>query len=251
LLYQRMAEQGIAMIPAIQGPPKMDPDILLRQTSFQALVEPTRFPGGQGSSEGKHRARFGEIEQRGVALTPQGRALYDEAIGRVEARAKQKDPQYRSVLEEEFAAFPRGAETLRRQGLAYFTYRATPEGKAQGIALKGMPLDQLVARGFVAAAPITYEDFLPVSAAGIFKSNLVDGGTASVEKSQKSSRAQMEHIIGAPIADPFALYAAQEARSLGQAYQALGLSLSTAQQQQLRLAEEADPVRRKAGGQTP
>ena len=30
----------------------------------------------------------------------------------------------------------------------------------------------LIERGWVAAQPITYEDFLPVSAAGIFQSNL-------------------------------------------------------------------------------
>ena len=33
-------------------------------------------------------------------------------------------------------------------------------------------MDALVEQGLVEAQPITYEDFLPVSAAGIFQSNL-------------------------------------------------------------------------------
>ena len=40
-LYRRMTERGIAMIDAIQGPPRTDgPAVLLRQTSFRALAEP-------------------------------------------------------------------------------------------------------------------------------------------------------------------------------------------------------------------
>jgi hypothetical protein len=37
---------------------------------FQALEEPVLFAG---EHKGTHTARFGEIEQRGVALTPKGR----------------------------------------------------------------------------------------------------------------------------------------------------------------------------------
>jgi hypothetical protein len=44
--------------------------ILLRQTSFKAISERIRFKH-TGSVSG-HRARFGEIESRGVALTPKG-----------------------------------------------------------------------------------------------------------------------------------------------------------------------------------
>ncbi len=32
-----------------------------------------------GQKQGTHTARFGEIEQRGVALTPKGRQLYDDS----------------------------------------------------------------------------------------------------------------------------------------------------------------------------
>lgn len=78
-LYERMQARGIEMIDRIQGPPRTDkPDVLLRQTSFRALAEPRRFREPDGSVvEGTLRVRFGEVEARGVALTPEGRALYD------------------------------------------------------------------------------------------------------------------------------------------------------------------------------
>ena len=74
-LYARMSARGITMIDAIQGPPRWDgPDVLLRQTSFRALAEPRRFrtPAGE-VVDGSLRVRFGEVEARGIALTPAGR----------------------------------------------------------------------------------------------------------------------------------------------------------------------------------
>jgi uncharacterized glyoxalase superfamily metalloenzyme YdcJ len=78
-LYERMQARGIEMIDRIQGPPRTDkPDVLLRQTSFRALAEPRRFREPDGAVvDGTLRVRFGEVEARGVALTPEGRALYD------------------------------------------------------------------------------------------------------------------------------------------------------------------------------
>lgn len=83
-LYADMEARGIEMIEAIQGPPRTDtPDVLLRQTSFRALAEPRAFREPDGSiTTGELRVRFGEVEARGVALTPKGRELYDaEGIG--------------------------------------------------------------------------------------------------------------------------------------------------------------------------
>lgn len=80
-LYERMQSRGIEMIDRIQGPPRTAPgvpDVLLRQTSFRALAEPRSFRDPDGTVvEGTLRVRFGEVEQRGVALTPQGREVYD------------------------------------------------------------------------------------------------------------------------------------------------------------------------------
>ncbi|NDF12987.1 MAG: VOC family protein [Proteobacteria bacterium] len=247
LLYARMKAKGITMTPIIQGPPKMEMDILLRQTSFQALVEPVTFAEGESTEKGQHRARFGEIEQRGVALTPEGRARYDTAILKVEA-VKSNDPRYNEVLGEAFKDFPRGEAALRKGKLAYFRYSPTKKGlKADAAQMKHLSLDQLVENDFVYADGITYEDFLPVSAAGIFKSNLVDGGTAMVEKATVSSRAKLEAVIGTPIIDPFALYAATEARSILATYEALGLEREKGERRTLEKRVADDPAMKISG----
>ncbi|KAA1378140.1 2-oxoadipate dioxygenase/decarboxylase [Aeromicrobium fastidiosum] len=85
-LYRRMQSRGIEMIDRIQGPPRTAPgrtDVLLRQTSFRALAEPRSFREVDGTIvTDSLRVRFGEVEQRGVALTPAGRERYDaEGLG--------------------------------------------------------------------------------------------------------------------------------------------------------------------------
>jgi uncharacterized glyoxalase superfamily metalloenzyme YdcJ len=87
-LYQRMAARGITMIDEIQGPPDWEgPDVLLRQTSFKALAEKRLFRHADGSVQsGSLRVRFGEVEQRGVALTARGRDLYDRMVAEVDVR---------------------------------------------------------------------------------------------------------------------------------------------------------------------
>jgi uncharacterized glyoxalase superfamily metalloenzyme YdcJ len=81
LVQARMPDYGIAPKAVVEGPPTRKCPILLRQTSFKALNEPVLFEDKDGSwKEGSHTARFGEIEQRGIALTPKGRALYDELL---------------------------------------------------------------------------------------------------------------------------------------------------------------------------
>ena len=87
-LYASMQLRGIEMIDEIQGPPRWDgPDVLLRQTSFRALAEPRTFRDADGgTSEGELRVRFGEVEARGIALTPAGRDRYDELVAVVDRR---------------------------------------------------------------------------------------------------------------------------------------------------------------------
>ena len=58
-----MQAHGLEAKAQIEGPPRRSCAILLRQTSFKALSEAVRF----GDQAGAHTARFGEIEQRGVA----------------------------------------------------------------------------------------------------------------------------------------------------------------------------------------
>ena len=181
-VQRAMVGRGMSAKATIEGPPRRACPILLRQTSFKALEEPIRFMNGSGRSvDGSHTARFGEIEQRGVALTPKGRALYDRLL----ADAQGQGPAaYGRVLAEVFTAFPDDYGTMHREGLAFFRRRL---GEKQ-------------------LEPITYEDFLPVSAAGIFQSNLGEGGQGSY--GAQSSRLSFETALGRPTLDEMALYQA-------------------------------------------
>ena len=199
-----MPARGIAPKETIEGPPARACPILLRQTSFKALEEAIAFPGQAGATAGTHTARFGEIEQRGCALTPAGRALYDDAL-----------------VKKDFSALPDDWEALRRGELAWFRYRATPEGLAA--STPAADLDALIAAGHVVAEPITYEDFLPVSAAGIFQSNL------GVEARQTAyavdpAKADFEQALGRSVQDEMALYRAEQEASIAATLKALGLT---------------------------
>ncbi len=234
VLHEKMSKEGIAMIPAIQGPPAREVDILLRQTSFQALNEDTMFPDEKGGFiPGKHRARFGEIEQRGIALTSEGRKLYDKTLEKVLSQAKERDINYSATLKEEFKVFPDGYDNLIKQNLAYFEYKVTKKGlENKGLPLKSKSLNELVAEGYLQSIPITYEDFLPVSAAGIFKSNLVEGGMVKTDKTHDRED-ELAQIIGMKPLDPFALYAAEQAASILSSYDQLQLGLPLEQQKKL------------------
>lgn len=171
-LYLRMSRRGIEMIDAIQGPPRCDgPAVLLRQTSFRALSEPRRFRDDDGQvSEGTLRVRFGEVESRGVALTAEGRRRYDQAMAETDPAAMWN------------TYFPATDEAMAASGLAYY-------------------------RGGDPSKPVAYEDFLPASAAGIFRSNLdSDAHAADEADSSQYSLSWMAGQIGHHIHDPYELY---------------------------------------------
>ncbi|OEY66391.1 VOC family protein [Marinobacter sp. X15-166B] len=202
---RRMPAMGMNPKAVIEGPPRRQSPILLRQTSFKALEEPIRFAG---DAQGTHTARFGEIEQRGMALTPKGRALYDQLLNEGRKQTAGLDNEaHQAVMEKVFAAFPDDNETMRREGLAYFHYHLTEQGQAaRGVTTED--IDTLLAQGLVEAQPITYEDFLPVSAAGIFQSNL--GGGANEAYAGNANQTAFEQALGAPVTDELALYAERE-----------------------------------------
>lgn len=225
-VQRRMPERGITPKAVIEGPPRRNCDILLRQTSFKALEEPIAFTGAAGTTSGTHTARFGEIEQRGVALTAKGRALYDRLLATVRSEVQvgasgAKAGDYDTELTERFKALPDSWDELRREGLAFFHYSASPEG----IAARGqLPSDPeiLMAKGYLRFDPIIYEDFLPVSAAGIFQSNL--GTDQQQNYATRSNRAAFEEALGADVQDELALYAERQTASLDMAMEKLGLS---------------------------
>jgi uncharacterized glyoxalase superfamily metalloenzyme YdcJ len=70
----------------------------------------------------------------------------------------------------------------------------------------------LIARDWLRFDPIVYEDFLPVSAAGIFRSNL--GDEARQGYAGGASREAFEAALGCPVLDEFDLYALAEKQSL-------------------------------------
>ena len=202
-----MPEYGIAPKAIIEGPPRRDLPILLRQTSFKALEEPILFAG---EHQGTHTARFGEIEQRGMALTPKGRALYDRLLN--EAGTGKDNLTHQLHLQQVFSAFPDNEMLLRRQGLVYFRYRLTPVGEVHRSAIRpGDDPQMLIERGWITAQPIIYEDFLPVSAAGIFQSNL--GDHAQGRSHGNASRDAFEQALGCEVLDEFTLYQQAEDRS--------------------------------------
>jgi len=225
----RMPERGITPKAVIEGPPRRNCDILLRQTSFKALEETIAFSGDDdGAVRGTHTARFGEIEQRGVALTAKGRALYDRLLASVRGEVQvgaggAKAGAYDHELAERFKALPDSWDELRGQGLAFFRYSATPAGiaAAAGGTLPNDP-EALIVKGYLAFAPIVYEDFLPVSAAGIFQSNL--GTDQQQNYATRSNRDAFEAALGATVQDELALYAERQAASLDAAMEALGLA---------------------------
>lgn len=211
-----MPAHNIAPKAVIEGPPTRKCPILLRQTSFKALEEPVDFKQGDAWVPGSHTARFGEIEQRGVALTPKGRALYDSLLTESRKHARpaadgSNAAEYMAALSGVFAAFPDDWASLRSEGLAYFTYSLTDKG----LASEGVATDDpgaLLAQGLVRFDPIVYEDFLPVSAAGIFQSNLGDGAAQDFVASPNQQR--FEADLGASVLNEFDHYAAIESASL-------------------------------------
>ncbi|MEW1658047.1 VOC family protein [Streptomyces sp. NPDC093707] len=215
-LYRRMGERGITMIDRIQGPPRWGgPDVLLRQTSFRALAEPRTFREPDGRlTRGSLRVRFGEVEARGIALTPAGRARYDALMAQPEPQAADRGQALCARWEREF---PRTERQLAVDGLAFFAYHPVADRPRDGHRPPA-DLAGLLADGWLTATPLVYEDFLPRSAAGIFHSNLTGDGTRDPRRAGTPFDAhRLAAALDRPVLDPFALYAAQQDDSLRRA----------------------------------
>ncbi|UNU72662.1 VOC family protein [Moraxella nasovis] len=227
-----MSERGIDPKEIIEGPPRRSCPILLRQTSFKALNEPIAFTNADGTlTQGNHTARFGEIEQRGIALTPKGRKLYDELLNKTRANlatTPEKDPDaYYQALADSFRAFPDDYQEIYEQSLGYFYYQIN-ESQINDKSKSATSNDpkELVKQGILRLEPIVYEDFLPVSAAGIFQSNLGDNAQDKTKSGyeRQSSQAVFEDALGATVLDECVLYQAMMDKSLDDALIELGLN---------------------------
>ena len=214
----------------IEGPPPRRCPILLRQTSFKALEEDVSFFATDGQIiQGHHTARFGEIEQRGAALTAKGRNLYDgllqAAQDQLQVPANEKNaPQYMAILNEKFSQFPDDYPTMRAEKLAFFRYFPTEKGLSTPTeSMQGLTLDELIDDEFIQYEPLVYEDFLPVSAAGIFQSNLGDKGHSQF--AGHSSKLDFQRALGATVIDELQLYEETQQRSIMACAIALKLTL--------------------------
>ncbi|KAJ9149935.1 DUF1338 domain protein [Pleurostoma richardsiae] len=233
LVQKEMIRQGLPAKERIEGPPPRQCPILLRQTSFKALEEVVDFSDAGGMPvPGTHTARFGEVEQRGAAVTPRGRELYDKLLLAAEQRTADVADGLRDfddALTDEFSSFPDTWAELRASGLIYLRYRVTSAGRQHagesetGLRQGRVSMDHLLSRGFVEYEPITYEDFLPVSAAGIFQSNLGDKAARPSMCGTESSLSDLEQALGCKVLHEFDLYHQLQQDSIRQCAEALHL----------------------------
>jgi uncharacterized glyoxalase superfamily metalloenzyme YdcJ len=228
----RLAEMKHSGFKDTTEGPSWDTPVLLRQDSYKALTEPVVFANPDGTTTSTtHTARFGEIEQRFYATTPRGRAMYDQCLAAAEeATAKhpglaQKDFEaYERLAVGAFAPFPKSAAELLERGLVWGVYTPTEAGLRAKGTIGTTDARELVRLGYARVEGQRYEDFLPVSAAGIFASNLSQYGTKTTAKVRPTyTQAMLEEVLGKKIIDTDSAYRATEAASLLATYEALGL----------------------------
>ncbi|MGH7243976.1 MAG: 2-oxoadipate dioxygenase/decarboxylase family protein [Phycisphaerales bacterium] len=212
--------------------PSQDTPVLLRQDAYKALTEPVTFTNADGSVvETTHTARFGEVEQRFYATTPAGRDLYDKCLTQGDAQ-RDKDPSivkrdfaaYESQASGAFAPFPKTLKELVDRDIVYSRFAPTAKGLTANGEVQSTDMHELVAQGFAQIEGLRYEDFLPVSAAGIFASNLSQYGTkATAVERPVYTKARLEEIMGKKIIESDEVYQGIQAKSMLETYSRLGL----------------------------
>lgn len=166
-----------------------------------------------------HKARFGEIEARGVALTLEGEAAYN-AYG-IESEV---DPAEKEAKIEKFSAeYPKTHRQLHDAGWAYYTYRVTDAGRARS-DVRRMAIQDLLDAGDVELIPQTYHDFLPFSAAAIFRANSTDGieGIAESKRDASNNKRALEEAMGTKIGNRHELHQREQEKSLRRVHAELG-----------------------------
>lgn len=222
---QAMLSEHMAVKERIEGPPLRKCPILLRQTSFLAMEERVQFRSGNHQAaqliDGAHRARFGEIEERGAAVTPAGRALYDRLLKEASDLALGLTSEEADrAFEATFQKFPDTWNGMRKKGLVYFKYQWTGKPCDLTVINTGQSRnedlsDGLITAGVIETVPITYEDFLPFSAAGIFQSNLRRGlGLQQRSVESLSDFNGLEAALGCSVVDADSLYSDAQQQSL-------------------------------------
>jgi len=229
--FQLTAIRNAGFKDFTEGPPGGTP-VLLRQDAYRAVAEPVVFMETDGTSvQGEHTARFGEIEERFYATTAEGRAIYDACLAEAE-RSQSSEPRnpsdlaaHERALAAPFARMPKSLEELVARSLVHAEWAPTAQGLAARGTIDTGDFNELLRRGFVRCEGIRYEDFLPISAAGIFASNLSQYGTrAHGTEARVHTKSDLEAIIGRPIIDADAAYAATERDSKQRTRMTLGIT---------------------------
>lgn len=229
LVQKLMQDHGMPAKERIEGPPQRNCPILLRQTSFKALEETVYFRDTSGVyTKGSHTARFGEVEQRGYALTRKGRQLYDRILAQVNAEAAEKKAtavEYEQILNRCFQEFPDDLSQLQSQKLAYFCYQLKANKQQQKPTTTR--LSDLLKYNILKYEPIIYEDFLPLSAGGIFNSNL--GSTSKAKQLIMDAEPDLDafqRVLGGTVTDEFDLYKQMQEESLESCEKLLGIKIT-------------------------
>lgn len=133
--------------------------------------------------------------------------------------------QYMENLKASFVDFPDDYRALRDAELAFFYYypsKTMPKDALSDYALEQLTAEniaELIDDGVVDIEPIVYEDFLPVSAAGIFQSNLGEGGQGHYDS--QSNQAIFEQSLGVKVFDMNEIYQNIQQQSLNACLAAL------------------------------
>ena len=215
--------------------PDAGTQVLLRQDAYRALTEPIRFIDEAPPFDSSHTARFGEIEERFYAVTPKGRTLYDECLaGRTSAsKVASSDDS------NPFEPFPRTLHGLFERGLVHAMFEPARAALDADVELSTTDLMQLVKQGVLRCRGMRYEDFLPISAAGIFASNLDQYGTDSTADHRPTYlREEFEEIVGCSIIDTVDAYRSLQARSILSAFTSLGMEHLLAESERASLEKD-------------
>lgn len=202
---------GITPTPVIAGPPPRKCPIFLRQFSFKSVAG-VSFEKANGH-QGSHTARFGEIVQRGIALTAKGRKLYDRLLTdtrrvTVPAADGSNAKDYQAALADAFTQFPDDWKEIRERKLGYFFYSRLDNKPFSPYH----DLEDLITMGRVRADPIIYEGFLPSSGAGAFHWNGHDN--QNEQFGARPDQAGFERDLGQTVLNEFARYQAIESASI-------------------------------------
>lgn len=136
-----------------------------------------------------------------------------DALKAKSARDGQPGFDYDRSLAAAFEHFPDTYDALRVRELAYFRYVVRDEGRGGNDDARPRESSELIRRGSIVCDPIVYEDFFPISAAGIFRFNLGERKPTSARNAE--DRELFEHELGRRVIDEHGLYVKMEESSLG------------------------------------